>query len=133
MVLKELDQDSGLPLVKEGRKKRLYRIPDQYGKLAQDFRAEATWCPGYLIWEHALLSRIMCWKCGRDLWGWRPAINQYGHRVVFKREPQPDVQAVWFKPYEHATSTLFYLHWKPVDQVVTGTQPDGSMAWPYYT
>lgn len=113
MIRDDLDPNTGLPLVQETRVKggRWKALP----KWAME-RVQATdapreggaprWTPAYLQWAGPTLDRLSCWKCGVDLFGWRPVLDQFGHAV------ERDGKAcLWLRAYDHYTTTPVTVRW----------------------
>lgn len=132
MILDRPDPLTGLPQVKEDRGRRLWRaIAKDRAKAAielDDLPEGTPWYPRHHEWDGKILTRVRCWKCGRDLKGWRAMLDP--HKIGFNKEGKPITYseanlvqiagkpAVAFLPLPHATSTPIGVRWPKLDQTV---------------
>jgi hypothetical protein len=104
MVLSERDHMTGLPKVSESRTARpvvksndpirctcaggrclwhpLPRVP--FGDLAHQVTPKDRWFPNYQEWHDGVQQRLLCWKCGRDIKGWRMLLSPLGHPLEYE-------------------------------------------------
>ena len=119
MVTEDTDPQTGLPLIREMRantKKRgeFKALPKTYSQASLDCKSETDlWFPNHMSWAQGVTERYRCWKCGRDLAGWRQAIDRHGRPIEMGGRP-----AVWFKWFNHLTHTSFYAWWGPLQRQV---------------
>lgn len=77
VVVPVLDRRSGEPIVTEDRAPGPFRaLPRPYKDSALSFIANKTWQPLYQRYESGLMVGLHCWKCGRNLVGWAPALRR---------------------------------------------------------
>lgn len=132
MILDRQDPLTGLPQIKEGRSRRLWRAitrarAEEASRL-DDLPEGTPWYPRHHEWDGKILTRVRCWKCGRDLKGWRAMLDP--HKVGFDREGKPITfseanlvkiagkPAVTFLPLPHATSTPIAVRWPKLKKMV---------------
>lgn len=104
MVLNERDPLTGLPLISESRTARpvvksndpvrctcaggrclwhpLPRKP--FGNLCHEVMPSDRWFPNYQDWRDGVQQRLRCWKCGRDIKGWRMLLSPLGHPIEYE-------------------------------------------------
>lgn len=132
MILDRPDPTTGLPLVKEDRMRRIWRaLTKQRAEDATglDELPEGTpWYPRHHEWDGKTLVRVRCWKCGRDLKGWRLMLDP--HKVGFNKDGQPITYseanivkvagkpAVAFLTLPHAASTPIAVRWPKLNKTV---------------
>lgn len=132
MILDRVDPTTGLPQVREDRARRLWRaITKKQAEEAirLDELPEGTlWYPRHHEWNGKVLTRVRCWKCGRDLKGWRAMLDP--HKVGFDKHGKPITfseanlvkiagkPAVAFVPLPHATSTPVAVRWPKLQKTV---------------
>jgi hypothetical protein len=132
MIRETLDARTGLPAIKETRKREFWRaLPRDVKKQAAEADAlpEGTpWYPQHHEWHGHLLQRVRCWKCGRDLKAWRALLQS--KKIGFNKDGQPITSAegnlvtvagqpaVAFLPLPHWTSSAIGVRWPKLDKTI---------------
>jgi len=132
MISDRRDPATGLPQIHESRRREFWRaLPRPVLKQATEYDRlpEGTpWYPIHHEWDGHILKRVRCWKCGRDLKGWRAMLQP--HKVGFTKEGKPitfseanlvkigDKPAVAFLTLPHATSTPIGVRWPKLNRTI---------------
>ena len=75
-----------------------FALPDAFGEIAAEREAKPIWDwnPCYQVFQDGVASKVLCWKCGVPIKGWRRLLDGYGNPISIDGEP-----AVALKPYNH--------------------------------
>ena len=81
MGLGPINPLTNLPTVEETRNPARWRsMPRYYSKKADELKdPETIWKIDYLLSDGVNVTGVQCWKCGRDLMGWKPALRTVSH------------------------------------------------------
>ena len=112
MILPTQSSITGLPQILESRNIDVpfHAIPRRFSVFA---KTDQHWVSGWMAWQGHMLQRVRCWKCGRDIKGWRLAIDQYRNAVTINHQP-----AVTFTVYDHFRQTPMQAWLKSINHVI---------------
>lgn len=72
-----LDRRSNEPIVTEDRAPGPFRaLPRKHRDRAVSYEQSKAWLPIYQRYEQGLMVGLACWKCGRSIVGWAPALRR---------------------------------------------------------
>lgn len=115
MILSTVSQTTGLPLIREGRTVggTFHALPRKYSNFAFGLRnsAKQTWMADWQYWQRDTLQEVRCWKCGREIKGWRMALDRRGQPIKVAGAP-----AVTFTTLNHFAQTPMLVRWPQIDK-----------------
>ncbi|MBP7482200.1 MAG: tail fiber protein [Lacunisphaera sp.] len=115
MILSTVSRVTGLPLVKEGRNDGgvYHALPRKFLNFTFGLRnsAKQTWIHEWQRWEMDVLHEVRCWKCGREIKGWRMALDRRGQPIKVGGSP-----AVTFTTLNHFAQTPMLVRWPQLDR-----------------
>lgn len=115
MILSTLDRVTGLPMVKELRNDgaTYHALPRQYSNFTFGLRnsAKQTWVHEWQQWDMDVLKAVRCWKCGRDIKGWRLALDRQQRPITIDGTP-----AVTFTVFNNFAQTPMQVRWPQLDK-----------------
>lgn len=116
MILSTVSRVTGLPLVKEGRHDGgvYHALPRKFSNFAFGLHqsVKQTWVHDWQRWEMDTLHEVRCWKCGREIKGWRMALDRRGNPLKVGGAP-----AVTFTTLNHFAQTPMLVRWPQIDRM----------------
>ena len=105
---------SKLPMVKEQRspsKGRWRPLPRAHSERAKDLQSAQKWYVDYQHFQDGSRVGLKCWKCGRDIMGWKEVLVTA--KTQANRKPGEPIQAVPLKIGEKIAVQLgVYNHYR---------------------
>jgi len=115
MILETLNRVTGLPMVREGRNDgaAYHALPRKFSDFTFGLRnsPKQTWLHEWQQWSGDVLNEVRCWKCGREIKGWRLALDRHQRPITVNGQP-----AVTFTILNHFAQTPMLVYWPQLDK-----------------